>query len=159
MKMQTAITVIKVFNGEVNTTRTLGLDVGDRRIGVALSDPGGILASPFAIIERADDDQSIAAITDIVQKQVVSLIVAGLPQSLSGAEGQQAEKVRAFIEKLSERVPIPVVFRDERLSTVAVSRLMQSVGSHKGKKKERQDARAAAVILQGYLDERKNHVT
>ena len=135
--------------------RTLGLDVGDRRIGVALSDPGGILASPFAIIERADVDQSIAAIADIVQKQGISLIIAGLPQSLSGAEGQQAEKVRAFIEKLSERVPIPVVFRDERLSTVAVSRLMQSVGSHKGKKKERQDAKAAAVILQGYLDEGK----
>jgi putative holliday junction resolvase len=141
---------------EERNTRTLGLDVGDRRIGIALSDPEGILASPFTIIERADDEQSITAIADIVQKQGVNLIIAGLPQSLSGAEGQQAEKVRAFIQKLSERVPVPVVFRDERLTTVAVSRLMQSVSSRKSKKKERQDARAAAVILQGYLDEVKN---
>jgi putative Holliday junction resolvase len=133
--------------------RALGLDVGDRRIGVALSDPGGILASPFTIIERIDDEQTVAAIADIVREQEAGLIIAGLPQSLSGAEGVQAEKVRAFIEKLREKVAVPVEFRDERLTTVVASRLMRTVKTRQGKKKQYQDARAAAVILQGYLDE------
>lgn len=135
------------------TTRIMGLDVGDRRIGVALSDPGRVLASPFTIIERTGDEPAVAAIAEIVRQQGVSLIIAGLPQSLSGAEGQQAQKVREFIGKLGEKVAVPVEFRDERLSTVAVNRLMRSVKSKKGKQKEYQDARAAAVILQGYLDE------
>jgi putative Holliday junction resolvase len=133
--------------------RTLGLDVGDKRIGVALSDPTGILASPFTIIERASDEQAIAAIADIIQEQGAVLIIAGLPRSLSGVEGLQAEKVRAFIEKLRDKVAVPVEFRDERLTTVVASRLMQDVKTRKGRKKQHQDARAAAVILQGYLDE------
>lgn len=136
--------------------RMMGLDVGDKRIGVALSDPQSILASPFTIIERTGDEETITAIIDIVNHQEVEWIIAGLPHSLSGNVGEQAEKVEDFVDKLREAVNIPVEFRDERLTTVVANRLMRSVSGRKGKKRELQDARAAAIILQGYLDEDKN---
>jgi putative Holliday junction resolvase len=133
--------------------RCLGLDIGDRRIGVALSDDGGILASPFTIIERTDDSQALAAITDIINKEQVRIIIVGLPLSLDGSLGGQAEKVRDFAQKLVEQVEIPVEYRDERLTTVMAQRLKRASGGKKGRGKTRYDAEAAAVILQGYLDE------
>lgn len=133
--------------------RCMGLDIGDKWTGVALSDPQGILASPFSIIEHVDDAQAVLAIADIVEKQGVSVVIAGLPQLMDGSEGEQAQKVRAFIQKLSDAIAVSVQFRDERLTTVTATSLMKSVNNRKNKKKERQDARAAAIILQGYLDE------
>jgi putative Holliday junction resolvase len=133
--------------------RCLGLDIGDRRIGVALSDDGGILASPFTIIERTDDSQALAAIVDIINKEQVRIIIVGLPLSLDGSLGGQAEKVRDFAQKLVEQVEIPVEYRDERLTTVMAQRLKRASGGKKGRGKTRYDAEAAAVILQGYLDE------
>ena len=132
--------------------RCLGLDIGDKRIGVALSDPEGILASPFAIIDRRDNSLDIKAITDIISQQQVGQIVVGLPRSLDGSLGQQAEKVQDFTQKLSEQIKIPVEYRDERLTTVMAERLGR-VGGKKTKRKARHDAQAAALILQGYLDE------
>jgi len=133
--------------------RCLGLDLGDRWIGVALSDPGGILASPFSIIERIDDGQAIAAIADIINKEQVGKIVVGLPLSLDGTLSGQAEKVRDFTEKLSEHIKTPVEFRDERLTTVMAQRLKRASGGKKGRGKTRYDSQAAAIILQNYLDE------
>ena len=133
--------------------RSLGLDIGDKRIGVALSDPEGILASPFTIIDRRDDTAGVEAILDIVNQQRVKQIVVGLPRSMDGSIGRQAEKVQSFTQKLCSHTEVPVEFRDERLTTVSAKRLMQSVGRKKSRKKARDDAIAAALILQGYLDE------
>jgi len=133
--------------------RSLGLDVGEKRIGVALSDPSGILASPFTIIDCKEEATDIKAIIDIVTEYQVKQIIAGLPRSMDGSLGKQAEKVKAFVEKLRERTEVPIEFRDERLSTVAAKRLMQDVTGRRTGKKARDDAIAAALILQGYLDE------
>jgi putative Holliday junction resolvase len=133
--------------------RRLGLDIGDKRIGVALSDSEGILASPFTIIDRQDESRDIAAITDIINHQQVGQVVVGLPRSLDGSLGRQAEKVKEFIQKLSEHTKIPVEYRDERLTTVMAQRLKRASGGKRSKGKVRHDAQAAAIILQGYLDE------
>jgi len=133
--------------------RCLGLDVGDRWIGVALSDPGGILASPLTIIERTEDSQALAAIADIINKEQVGKIVVGLPLSLDGNLSGQAEKVKEFTQKLAEHIKIPMEYRDERLTTVMAQRLKRASGGKKGRGKTRYDAEAAAIILQGYLDE------
>lgn len=133
--------------------RSLGLDIGDKRIGVALSDPEGILATPFTIINRGDDTADVAAILDIVNQQQVRQIIVGLPRSMDGSIGRQAEKVKSFAQKLCTCTEIPVGFRDERLTTVSAKRLMQSVGKKKSRKRAGDDAMAAALILQGYLDE------
>jgi putative Holliday junction resolvase len=133
--------------------RCLGLDIGDRWIGVALSDPGGILASPFSIIERTDDGQALAAIADIINKEQVGRVVVGLPLSLDGTLSGQAEKVNDFAQKLAEHIKIPVEFRDERLTTVMAQRLKRASGGKKGRGKTRYDSQAAALILQSYLDE------
>ena len=120
---------------------------------MALSDPGGILASPFTIIDRADDRQDIDAIINIVEQHQVGQIVAGLPRSMNGSIGKQAEKVQAFVQMLCRFTEVPVEFRDERLTTVSAKRLMQAAGTKKPRGKARDDAIAAALILQGYLDE------
>jgi len=133
--------------------RCLGLDIGDRWIGVALSDPGGILASPFSIIERTDDSQALAAIINIINKQQVGIIVVGLPLSLDGTLGGQAEKVKDFAQKLIDQVETPLEYRDERLTTVMAQRLKRASGRKKSRGKTRYDAEAAAIILQNYLDE------
>ena len=139
---------------EVDITRSLGLDVGDRRIGVALSDPEGILASPFTIINRSDETADVEAITSIISQHQIKQIIVGLPRSMDGSIGKQAEKVKAFTQRLCSHTEVPVLFRDERLSTVSARRLMQAVSVKKSKKKARDDAIAAALILQGYLDEK-----
>jgi len=133
--------------------RCLGLDIGDRWIGVALSDPGGVLASPLTIIERTDDSQALEAIADIITKQDVGQVVVGLPLSLDGTLSGQAEKVKEFTDKLAEQIKIPLEYRDERLTTVMAQRLKQASGGKKGRGKVRYDSQAAAVILQSYLDE------
>ncbi|MFB0559572.1 MAG: Holliday junction resolvase RuvX [Dehalococcoidales bacterium] len=137
----------------MDITRSLGLDIGDRRIGVALSDPQGILASPFTIINCKEESLDIEAIIDIVNQQQVKQIVVGLPRSMDGSLGKQAEKVKAFTQILSNHTEVPVEFRDERLTTVSAKRLRQAVNRKKTREKVRDDAIAAALILQGYLDE------
>jgi len=133
--------------------RSLGLDIGDKRIGVALSDPGGILASPLTIINRTDDAVDIESIVNIINQQQVGQIIVGLPRSMDGSIGRQAEKVESFAQKLSSQTDVPIEFRDERLTTVLAKRLIQSIGKKKSLKKARDDAMAAALILQAYLDE------
>lgn len=133
--------------------RSLCLDIGDRWIGVALSDAGGILASPFSIIKCSNEAADIEAITNIVNQKQVEQIIVGLPRSMDGSIGKQAEKVKAFAQKLSNHIRIPLEFRDERLSTVSARRLMRDANTKKRRIKTRDDAIAAALILQGYLDE------
>ena len=138
---------------EVDTTRSLGLDIGDKRIGVAISDPEGILASPLTIITRRDEGRDIAAITEIIEQKQIGRVVVGLPRSMNGGLGRQADKIAAFTRRLCGHTEVPVEFRDERLTTVLAERLKRAAGAKKPREKVRYDALAAALILQGYLDE------
>jgi len=116
---------------------------------VALSDPLGILASPLTIIKREDDSVASGAIVDIIHQNQVERIIAGLPMNMDGSLGRQAEK--DFVMELCRHTEVPVEFRDERLSTVSAKRMVQGV--RKTNMGTRYDAVAAALILQGYLDE------
>ena len=130
--------------------RVLGLDVGDRRIGLALSDPTGLLASPFGVVERGSTD--LADIVCTAEENEVGEIVVGLPLSMSGDSGRQAGKVRAFVRDLRSQTDLPIKMVDERLSTVqAQSMLHQSDRRRRGDRGQL-DSAAAAVILQTYLD-------
>ena len=136
---------------EVNISRVLGLDVGDARIGLALSDPLGIIASPLTIISRQNIEADIQAIIDVIIKNNVGRIIVGLPFSMDGTLGAQAEKVRNFADELSRRTDILLEYRDERLSTVVAKRIVQQI--RKTSRGTRYDAAAAALILQSYLDD------
>ena len=131
------------------------MDIGDRRIGVALSDTLGILATPHTIIERRDENQDIAGILDIIKKNEVGVIVAGLPLAMDGGIGQQAAKVKAFVEVLAKSTHVPIEFRDESLTTAEARRIMLTSRSKKNRQKSRDDDVAAAVLLQAYLEEKR----
>ncbi len=119
---------------------------------MALSDPGGILASPLTIIDCSDGKGEMESIANIVRQNEVGRIIVGLPRSMDGSIGTQAKSVQAFVGELRRHTEVPIEFRDERLSTVSAKRLMQGV--KKTKKTNRHDAIAAALVLQSYLDER-----
>ena len=137
--------------------RNIGLDIGDRRIGVAISDAEQILASPLTtlVIDDEGENKVFQSISSLVAKYQVHRIVIGLPFSMNGSVGIQATKVKSFTEKLAEYVKVQIEYYDERLSTVAVDRLMKAADSKKRKHREHRDAAAAAYILQGYLDSLK----
>ena len=135
-------------------SRILGLDIGDKRIGVAMSDPTETLASPLVIIERTTDDQTFTDILKILTQHEVVRIIVGLPRSMNGDIGYQAEKVQSFMAELPKHTKVPFEYRDERLTTVTAVRLKQEASTRRLNKKTRYDAMAAAVILQEYLDEK-----
>jgi len=135
--------------------RILGLDIGDKRIGVAISDPVEIIASPLTVINRDNDNSAIGAILQLVGQYDVKRIVVGLPYSLDGSLGWQAGKVKDFVDRLSQSTSAGIELRDERLSTVAAGRLLRGAGNKKAKARSSLDAAAAAFILQGYLDSLK----
>ena len=135
--------------------RILGLDIGDRRIGVAISDPTEIIASPLTIITRDNDNTAIETIIQLVCQYEVKTIVVGMPYSLDGSIGWQATKVKDFVDKLSQNTSAGIELFDERLSTVAVERLLSDAGNKKARERSPRDDAAAAFILQGYLDSLK----
>ena len=120
---------------------------------MALSDSMGMLASPLTIIECSDEPHDIEAIVSLVNQWQVALIVVGLPRTMNGSIGKQAEKVNLFVQGLCNHVKVPVELRDERLTTVSAKRLLQAANTKKTRRKTKDDAVAAALILQGYLDE------
>ena len=153
--------------------RSLGLDVGDKRTGVAISDPQGILATPLTVLVSKDEDALISEILKFVEQYKAECIVVGLPRRLNGEMGKQASKVTAFADKLSWRAKrsnlnqLDVQLWDERLSTKAAERLKTEAGGKGSKLRSRAkrgakhhslsvkaevDAIAAAFILQGFLD-------
>lgn len=133
--------------------RILALDVGDRRIGVALSDPLGMLASPLTTIERATPDTAAAidAVLALADEHAAAEILIGIPYLMSGRIGAQARVTLDFAEALANRAHIPITHIDERLSSVQAERLLAQSGAYT-RDKGRTDAAAAAVILQAYLD-------
>lgn len=139
--------------------RILGLDYGDKTIGVAVSDPFGWTAQGLTVLRRQDPaayKQNFKELSVIVQEQEVGEIVLGYPKNLDNSEGDRCEKTRAFAERLEKRFPgIPVILWDERLSTIAANRSMLSADLSAGKRKQIIDKMAAVYILQGYLDARQ----
>jgi len=132
----------------------MALDVGDSRIGVALSDPTEVLASPLTIIRRTNESADVQIIADLVKQHGAGKLVIGLPISLAGGEGMQSEKVKAFTAQLKVSPSVPIELVDERFSTVTAKEYMRESGVKKKRRAEHHDdAIAAAVILQDYLDE------
>jgi len=136
--------------------RILALDVGDRRIGVALSDPLGMLASPLTTIDRAtpDTDTAIDAVLALANQHEAAEILVGIPYLMSGRIGAQARITLDFAQALTTRTTIPVTQADERLSSVQADRMLTQSGASNTRDKGRTDSAAAAVILQAYLDAR-----
>jgi putative holliday junction resolvase len=137
--------------------RILGLDAGERRIGVAISDPERSFALPLNSIQKDARGADVAAIEALVRAEEVSEVVVGLPLSLSGEDSAQTESSRAFAQQLEARLGLPVRLWDERLSTQEAMRRVGSErqGGRRGKQRGQQadtDAIAASIILQGYLD-------
>ncbi len=132
--------------------RILGLDIGSKRIGVAISDELGFTAQGIETLSCKSPEDDAAAIAELAEKYNVEAIVVGIPYNMDGSAGPQAEKVRAMIELINQRAKIPVHEWDERLSTVAAERVLLEADMSRSKRRKVIDKVAAVIILQGYLD-------
>jgi putative Holliday junction resolvase len=136
--------------------RALGLDVGERRVGIAISDPTGTVVRPLQTLIRGARAEDFAAIAALVAEHHVELVVVGQPLSLDGSEGPQARRIARYAQRLADQLPVPIVFWDERYTTVAAEEIMLQNRSKRRRRQSRAegevDAIAAAVILQSYLD-------
>jgi putative Holliday junction resolvase len=132
----------------------MGLDVGDKRIGVALSDEGAVIATPKETLERRGNRKDIAHLLELARIEDVAEILVGMPLSLDGSEGPQAKKIGRFIEALREATGLTVTTWDERFTTVGAERALLEADMSRAKRKQTIDKVAAALILQGYLDSR-----
>ncbi|MGH9214363.1 MAG: Holliday junction resolvase RuvX [Acidimicrobiales bacterium] len=134
-------------------TRALGLDLGDRRIGVALSDSAGALALPYEVVERSGDrGRDHGRIAELVDETAAGVVVVGLPLSLDGSRGPAALAVEAEAAQLESRLGVPLVLWDERLSTVEAAKRLAAAGLSAKKRRRTIDQVAATVILQAWLD-------
>ncbi len=132
--------------------RVLGLDVGEKTIGVAVSDGLGISAQGVLVIRRQSKEKDMAALLKIIEEYEAGRIIIGLPKNMDGSLGPQAEKALAFAEMLKKRFGLPVEAYDERLSTVLAQKALIEGGASRAKRKTVIDMLAAQVILQGWLD-------
>jgi putative Holliday junction resolvase len=132
--------------------RILGLDVGDKRIGVAISDPLAITAAGLETVARKNTQTDLASIQQIAARHGAVQIVIGLPLNMDGSSGEQAEKTKSFGRKLARLTGLPIVYEDERLSTISAIRSLTLQGKKTGKNKDLVDRQAAAIILQRFLD-------
>lgn len=132
--------------------RVMGLDLGDARIGVAASDLLGLTAQPRETIHCKDRDQAVRIVADVVRSEQAVRVVAGLPLTESGEEGEQAAKVRAFVAELEKAIGVPIETIDERLSSAQAQHAMADHGVKAKKRKGLVDQLAAQHILQTWLD-------
>lgn len=132
--------------------RYIGLDIGDKRIGVAISDPLGYTAAGLETIQRINTDKDVRMVQEIAARHGAVLLVLGLPLNMDGSSGAQAEKVKSFGRKLARATELPVVYEDERLSTISAIRTLTLQGVKTGKNRDLVDRQAAAIILQRFLD-------
>ena len=137
------------------TGRIVGLDVRDVRIGVAVSDPLGIIAQPHSVIRCASPDKDVEAVRQVVADSEAVRLVVGVPLNREGKPGPQAEKVLAFIERLRGVVNVPIVTQDERYSTAAAQRTLIAANVRRAKRKQVVDKIAAHHILQTHLDRQR----
>lgn len=132
--------------------RLLALDLGEKTIGLAVGDPALGLATPLETLKRGRFADAAAALAKVIADQRVGGLVIGLPRNMDGSEGPRAQSTRAFARNLLGVIDLPLLFWDERLSTVAVERAMIDADVSRAKRAARIDAAAAAFILQGVLD-------
>lgn len=141
--------------------RTMGLDIGSHTIGVAISDELGITAQGLKTLKRRSMKEDLKEVMSIVNQFEINKIVVGLPKNMDGTLGKQAQNVLQWVKALNEKIQIPTVTWDERLSTVGASKVLLEADVSRRKRKKVIDKLAAVLILQGFLDQsrRKNHET
>ncbi len=134
------------------TARLAGLDVGDKRIGVAVSVGLGLTAQGLGVIERHGRKRDTEALLSMLSEYEIEAFVAGLPLLWDGSEGEQADRIRHFCSHLSNDTGLEVRFQDERMSSLESERLLIEAGTRRGKRRETRDRIAAALILQAFMD-------
>ena len=130
----------------------MGIDLGQKTIGIALSDELGLTAQPYRTLRRKGEAGDLRGIREIAEAHRVSSVIVGLPKNMDGTLGGQARRVMAFAEKIEAALDLPVVHQDERLSTAAAERILIQADVSRAKRRKHVDKLAAAVILQSYLD-------
>ena len=135
--------------------RILGLDVGDRRIGIAVSDELALFAQGLFVLERRSLPADIAALREVMRDHDVSRIVVGMPRNMNGSYGPQADKTAAFIDRLEQACNLPCIAWDERLTTQQAERVLIAANQRRSKRKAVRDKLAAQLILQSYLDHQR----
>lgn len=138
--------------------RVMALDVGERRIGVALSDTTRVLATPLTTVRATPRAAAIERIAALVAQHEVADLVVGLPLTLSGLIGPQAQSVQAFVDDLRPAIAVPIHMLDERLTSVAAERMMLDLGVKPERRKARIDEVAASIILQDFLEAQRERV-
>jgi putative Holliday junction resolvase len=133
----------------------VGIDIGSVRIGIAVSDPDGVLATPVHTVQRQRDGSDLAQIDSIVVERDAVEVVVGLPRSLSGHDGAAADAARAYAQRLAARLEVPVRLVDERLSTVQAEADLRAAGVRSKKQRPVVDQAAAVVVLQAALDQER----
>lgn len=133
--------------------RILALDIGERRIGVAVSDETATVAQPLAVIAREGTAKDVERITQIAHQHEANEVVVGLPVTLRGEQAQAVQKVQAFVAHLRRALDVPIVLVDERLSTAEADRRMREADVGRGARRQQVDAVAAALILEKYLSQ------
>lgn len=140
------------------TGKLLALDVGLKRIGIAVCDPLRLAARPLCVVQRRSRNEDFAELADILKKEEAVAVICGLPLNMDGSEGERAVSVRKWAMRLAHALrfltgaSVPILFWDERLSTFAANQALQDQGNAGSKQVVEEDAAAAAVILQNYLD-------
>jgi len=134
----------------------LGLDVGSKRIGVAGCDGTGLIASGLTTIERTSFDRDVAQLRELVELRQVQVLVVGVPYSMDGTLGFQARKVQKFAARLAEALQLPVEYVDERLTSFEAEELLKAEKRSPSRNKALIDRKAAAIILQQWLDDRRS---
>lgn len=132
--------------------RVLGIDLGEKRIGLAISDPTGMIASPLDIWDGRDKDGLPGRIAHLVEERGIGTVVIGLPNRTDGRASEKVEAFKEFAEQLRGRLKVPVEFEDETFTTVLAHRAMQEGGMKAKKRRQTVDKIAAVIILQGWLD-------
>ena len=139
--------------------RVMALDLGEKRIGIAISDTTRTIASPHSVLKRTSRAADFSGYVRLITEHQITLLVVGLPITLGGEEGQRAAWVRDYATDLAHHIDIPIAFWDESLTTVAATAALHAQG-HRGRKvKDRVDAVAATLILQSYLDAQPGDAT
>ena len=132
--------------------RKIGLDVGDVRIGVAVSDMLGMIANPYETYTRKNIEEDIKHFQSILTEQNADTFVVGLPLNMDGTEGDRVVKTREFVDALKEKIDAKFVYQDERLTTVQAEKMLISADVRRDKRKKVVDKVASCIILQAYLD-------
>lgn len=135
--------------------RILALDVGEKTIGLAVSDPLGLTAQPLTTLRRQSKEKDLAALASLVRQLEVEEVVLGLPRRLNGSLGPEARRVQQLGELLRERLGLPVRYWDERLTTVAAEQALLAADLSRRRRRQTIDQTAACLILQGYLERRR----